>query len=323
MPASATPQQGSDTAEVATPKPSGKNTHTGPGKVRQFTRHPRALARVVFLPLRPAARFTLEALLTYAEKDGRVLVSARTLAAAMPRSASGQPYAIVSVDRSMKELRAAGWVRWQVIKPGGRFPSGRRTWRGGRIWWVNVEALRGDRPPLPFDGTNSEWAITGDPHVAITGDPPSDPLVSLRETQDRARPTAGAPAPAPRASITLERERSLRSAPLPAPPPAADVPGSAPQRTSASAPGHEAPATRKGASETPRRTAATYRTPRGPGAEEREQELGTVREGRAETTAPREPPATLAQVESLIGWLLKPGQGDARPVGTRGRRDGG
>jgi len=141
-----------DTQQIATRAPSGN-------KVARFTRHPRALARVSSLPLRPAARFTLETLLTYANKEGVCCVGVATLAASMPRSADGTPYAIVSVDRSMKELRAAGWVDWRRVKPCGRYPSGRWTLSGGRVWRVNLAALRGECPPLPFDGMNSGGVI--------------------------------------------------------------------------------------------------------------------------------------------------------------------
>jgi hypothetical protein len=201
----------------------------------RFTRHPRALAAVAFWRLQPAARFTLEILLTYADKDGIAWVSPREMARQLPRShrareasrtCPGGGYALVSVERALRQLRAVGLLSWERVRPFARFPSrsrdtpGRQTSSGGRIWRVDIERLTGRaRPQAPKNhtetapglrsstaGTESGGAITGDRARTITGDRartitgdrPSDPLVPFGNHLIPRSAEAGSSARAPK-----------------------------------------------------------------------------------------------------------------------------
>lgn len=205
------------------------------GRVCEFTRHQKHLARIVKLDLRAGAARVLAALLTFADRDGWCWPKPRELARIVKKSgnrergdAAGASYSLPTIKRSLRELRAAGFLTWERIAPLGHFPSrpdrngpavmgaGEWTSSGGRAWRVDfaaIEAAAGRGYPKPppkrprpgpdkGPGTGSAGEITSDPSTEITGDPSSDqsPLGDF-VTLDHGRPLpalAGTRAPAGR-----------------------------------------------------------------------------------------------------------------------------
>lgn len=200
-----------------------------------FTRHPKALARVIDLESRPGARFTLEMLLRCADADGRAIISPAEIAHLTPRSGKVKSYSVPTIKRSLRELRDMGLVEWDRVSPLSYYPEvagrpGRFTTSGGRVFYVNVLALRGQgplwsrghpRPPLArhagttvrpendrSGGITSDppGTITGDPGGAIIGDRPSDPLcLPSEDKMDPAAPKLAASRPAAAREVRAPR----------------------------------------------------------------------------------------------------------------------
>jgi hypothetical protein len=164
------------------------------GVIREFTRHPKALARVESLPLQAGAQRTLFVLVKFADKDGSVCISPREIARLTPVSERTTSYSVAHIIRGLKKLKEDGFVDWDRVPALGHFPTGRFTQSGGRVFWVNLLALqrRGplwsrdnprkpsppEAPPSPQQGHDSVSPppIMVDPGTPITRDPPSDPL---------------------------------------------------------------------------------------------------------------------------------------------------
>ena len=177
------------------------------GQLCPFTRHPKTLARVVLLELRPAARFTLDVLLTFADRDGWCWPKVREIQAAAPRSARVKRYSEATIKRSLRELKAAGLLNWERIPAFGHYPgrpdrkgpavggAGEFTMSGGRAWRVNFAAIAAaaDRRSATR-GMPSAGKITSDPAGEITSDRPSESVSRFArncETRSRARADAG------------------------------------------------------------------------------------------------------------------------------------
>ena len=184
--------------------PVNKPQRRGPGKLHEFTRHPKALAKVRGLKLQACLRFVLEALLLYADREGYSWVQAEALAETTPRSTKRESYALPSVRRALRQLKALGWLEWRVIPAFGRYPSrgkdkklvwgnGRREYHGGRVWRVNLEKLA-----RVEHGTDLAGWIILDPPGEIPRDPPSDRSLSYGESKlipprESSRPSPSAP----------------------------------------------------------------------------------------------------------------------------------
>lgn len=171
------------------------------GKLCKFTRHPKALARVVNFELRAATRFVLGVLLTFADKQGRALVSPRTIVELAPRSQRVRRYSLVSVRRALRELRDVGLLDWERVLPGECYPTGVSTNTGGRVWHLNLARLRGE------DGS-AEASTDRSPVIdrrSITHDRSSDPLCLSSRDKIGSRapePRDGRASPAHEASET-------------------------------------------------------------------------------------------------------------------------
>ena len=166
-----------------------------PGKLCPFTRHPKTLARVVLLELRPAARFVLDVLLTFADREGWCWPKVREIQAAAPRSARVKRYSEATIKRSLRELKEAGFLNWDRVPAFGHYPSrpdrkgpavmgsGEYVQGGGRVWRVNFTAIAAaaDRRSATR-GMPSAGRITSDHAGEITSDRPSDPCLAPLET---------------------------------------------------------------------------------------------------------------------------------------------
>ena len=204
------------------------------GKLCPFTRHPKTLARVVLLELRPAARFTLDVLLTFADRDGWCWPKIEQIQAAAPRSARVKRYSVPTIKRSLRELKEAGFLNWQRIAPFGHYPgrpdprgpavanAGEWTGSGGRAWRVNFAAIAAaaDRRSATR-GMPSAGKITSDPAGEITSDRPSDPFLASLETvklDPAPAPRVAPQAPsAPRVASETPRRGPSAAGPQPAP----------------------------------------------------------------------------------------------------------
>ena len=189
------------------------------GKLCPFTRHPKTLARVVLLELRPAARFVLDVLLTFADREGWCWPKIREIQAAAPRSTRVKRYSEPTIKRSLRELKAGGFLNWERIPAFGHYPArpdrrgpaelgaGEFTMSGGRAWRVNFQAIAdaADRRSATR-GTPLAGRITSDHAGEITSDPPSDPFLAPLETvkPDPAPPVAVAPQPPAAARVASE-----------------------------------------------------------------------------------------------------------------------
>jgi hypothetical protein len=188
-------------SDVATTSPTVKIA--GGKRLYEFTRHPRELAKVRGLKLQACLRFVLEALILYADREGFSWVQAETLAETTPRSTRRETYALPSVRRALRQLKALGWVDWTVVAAFGRYPSrgkdkklvwgnGRREYHGGRVWRVNLERIRAVE-----HGTDSAGWIMLDPPGRIPRDPPSDRSLSSGESKSIVASPGARPAALP------------------------------------------------------------------------------------------------------------------------------
>jgi hypothetical protein len=279
------------------------------GSLVSFTRHKRELARLVALQVPAAVRFALHVLLCHADADGICWTAVETIRGLMPRSGRRKLYNERTVRLALIEARRQGLLTWTTVPPFGRFPTrdrsthkavfgkGRWTQSGGRIWQVNLPALRGEPPPLSNVGMESggkDLQILAGQDLQIL---PTDPLVSLRETLKEIphSPQAAVPAspPAPLATRPSSREFA------------------------------RAPATRapeKKASETPRAPAAARASRPAADAAGRprtgsETEKALQGDGRGDGQARREPPARVgpAEIEAFARSLQRPGRPNGRP----------
>ena len=136
------------------------------GAVCAMTRHKRELARLVTLRAPAAAVRLLHVLLTSADDDGITWWSVPRIREAMPRSARRTAYDKRTIQLAAVWCRRAGLLTWDRVMPLGRYPRrnkegkavlgcGPRTFEGGRVWRLNLPALRGEGFPLSSDGTVS------------------------------------------------------------------------------------------------------------------------------------------------------------------------
>ena len=233
------------------------------GQLCPFTRHPKTLARVVLLELRPAARFTLDVLLTFADRDGWCWPKVREIQAAAPRSARVKRYSEATIKRSLRELKAAGLLNWERIPAFGHYPgrpdrkgpavggAGEFTMSGGRAWRVNFAAIAAAANRRSATrGMPSAGEITSDPAGEITSDRPSDPFLASLETvklDPAPAPTRAAPQAPSAPRVASETPRRGASAAGPQPAPRAHVasetpPGGAAGKDPGASPPRQAPA---------------------------------------------------------------------------------
>lgn len=262
-----------------------------------FTRHPKALVRVISLELRACARWVLSILLTHADAEGRCWVQVPEIRRLARRSKNRKDYSKPSILRSLRELRDANLVAWDRVAPGDAFPGrrgeeGRSTKCGGRVWVLNLPVLRGNAPPgtpVPCVGTKDGGGVPDrSPMIdrrSIMHDRSSDPLCLPPEDKIRITPSHGSG----RASAAPTKDDG-------------ETPGAA---SDARAPSRDLRRLTI-ESETPRapeRAAAPSAPPAAaapPRTREAEKELEGVGRGRGtperEPKAP-EPPATVAELE--------------------------
>lgn len=183
-------------ATVSTPAPARKYARSG--RVIEFTRHPRELAVVRRLPLQACARFVLSLLLCYSGGEGASWRDVARMASITPRSGKVGAYSLAHFRRALRQLRDAGFVRWDRILPLHRLPrrtspgtiarnQGERTYFGGRVFWVNIERLRQFRMYLEGGGIDIAGWIMGDPSGWSVNDPSSDQFSSSKRSNNHAR----------------------------------------------------------------------------------------------------------------------------------------
>jgi hypothetical protein len=279
------------------------------GSLVSFTRHKDALARLVALQAPAAVRFVLHVLLTHADVDGVCWTGIDTIREAMPRSAARKVYHRRTVELALVAARRLGLLTWTRVPPLSRYPApdrsthravmgkGRWTQSGGRIWRLNLPALRGQAPPLSNVGTESgghDLQIVSGYDLQIGS---SDPLVSLRETLKEIprTPQAAAPASAARTGNTPPSSQSFARAPATrAPEKKASETPRAPAAARASRPAAEAAGRPRTGSET---------------------EKALQGDGRGDGQARREPSARVgpAEIEAFARSLQRPGRPNGGP----------
>lgn len=249
----------SSEATVSTPAPARKYARSG--RVIEFTRHPRELAVVRRLPLQACARFVLSLLLCYSGGEGASWRDVSRMAAITPRSGKVGAYSLAHFRRALRQLRDAGFVRWDRILPLHRLPrrtspgtiarnQGERTYFGGRVFWVNIERLRQFRRYLEGGGIDIAGWIMGDPSGWSVNDPSSDQFSSTKRSNhharsEPARDRAPAAPSGPEKSANVPRvcgPQHPTSPPDPVAPPKAPARSPPPDRGALEGTGEEAPA---------------------------------------------------------------------------------
>ena len=174
-------------------------------KICTFTRHKHELAKAVTLGLRAASQRLLEVLLTVADADGVSCIGIATIVDLMPRSPRRPRYHRRTVELAADDLAAMGYLSWTRVHPCSYYPPtsggrrrGRWTQSGGRVWRVDLAAVRrANRPDRRAERPSAQNLCGYDLQIGGTYDlqiASSDPLPSLREGL---RITADAPPDAP------------------------------------------------------------------------------------------------------------------------------
>lgn len=269
-------------------------------RVLAFTRHKRELARLVTWDLPAAARSFMHVLLATADDEGTSLVQVETILALMPRSTLCQAYVVRTIDRMAVLWRKRGCLTWTRILPLQRFPptarhpEGVRTAHGGRVWRINLAALRGETDPLSTDGmerAGSDLQIRSGSDLQIRS---SDPVSLLRRDKmdpGLGGPPARSPAERPDARPLAAQVASETSRRAPDGPPAR-----APRAQ------REPPAPTRPVSGAPQSARAPAPAPSALGRERLERERPRLPE------PPREPPTRVraSDVQALLEQLARP-----------------
>jgi hypothetical protein len=210
---------------AATVETSRETRKPGRGAVCAFTRHPRTVARIPLLELRPAARSLLGCYLSLAGPEGACWPSKDQTRSAMTRSKCGRHYSIATLVRERTYLARAGLIELERVPPFSRFPGrgeagelvpggGKWTRHGGTVVHVRLEAIhaaadaRGGRSPAPpkARGTVLGRSITGDQAL---------PDLERSESPSGSRVRSQAPAAAPPLARPVGRRVAAPAAPRP------------------------------------------------------------------------------------------------------------
>jgi hypothetical protein len=116
-------------------------------------RKAKSFFRSALLEMQACAVRVLELLVGLIDSDNKCWLQDDEIATALPRSAKRTTYSRAHVRRVLRDLHAVGIVRWKTLKPGDKWPNGKRVEDGGRIFEVNMDALCGTGPlwtPTPL-----------------------------------------------------------------------------------------------------------------------------------------------------------------------------
>jgi hypothetical protein len=295
---------------------------------RKAAKRFRALAAKVLLHLRPCARAVLHALVALCDGEGVTWYSPRALARLCKRWAPGRShYSLPAVLRALRELREAGLLAWERLATWERYPNGRKTPTGARVWRLDLEAIDREAdhgrslPPGRRVATSSEVP----PARLAAIDEAAAQALEVADVESLGTDDARSIISETGGSITGERpldralpSEELKSDPtrqeLVAPPPPAEQDegetpssGGAARRAhapSASASARAPAAPAKGASETPRNAHGARNVenqPAGDGAprETRAHRTGEHDACRDESAAPADPSWVQRRLEAL------------------------
>jgi len=199
-----------------------------------FTRHPSALRRVQDLVTRASDRALVAVGLRFAESgehEGRVVMQMDELAHQAIRaplreggSRGDVCYSVHTFNVSARNLRAMGLMWWDHLQPGDRYPSGIETSCGGRVFWFNIPALRGDGPPwVPGTRTPATLSAVVE-HAAQAARQRASSSPACTASQPAHEPSEGCAEP-PAAELGQSVEASAAAPAIVAPPPIVHDPG--------------------------------------------------------------------------------------------------